>query len=321
MNAVAEVQARSVDLLDENGLIEAMEASVFPGAQSQSIKLVMLRCRAQGLDPFTKPFHIVPMRVKTAGTADEYRWRDVVMPGIGFYRTLAARSGHAGTDAGEFGPTIPFAYRVDAGERTIDVPEWCSVTVYRVVGGQRVAFSSGRVFWRETYATASARTTAPNAMWAKRPFGQLEKCAEALALRRAFPEVGAEPTADEMEGKVIEGEIAPPAPERQRPQPKTDAPAVTIDAETGEVVAQEPQAPAAKPDAPTATTESAKPADGARGAPAPAKIVDFLRRKLKSTGKTEAAAIAHVQAPSMDALTTDDVNRLLKWANEASDAA
>ena len=43
-------------------------------------------------------------------------------------------------------------------------------------------------------------------MWAKRPYGQLAKCTEAQALRMAFPEhVGGHPTAEEMEGKTIEG--------------------------------------------------------------------------------------------------------------------
>jgi hypothetical protein len=43
-------------------------------------------------------------------------------------------------------------------------------------------------------------------MWKRRPYAQLAKCAEAQALRKAFPEIGAQPTADEMEGKEFEQE-------------------------------------------------------------------------------------------------------------------
>lgn len=47
-------------------------------------------------------------------------------------------------------------------------------------------------------------------MWAKRIHGQLAKCTEAQALRKAWPEIGQEPSAEEMEGKhYVEREINP----------------------------------------------------------------------------------------------------------------
>lgn len=191
--------------VDEGRLISVLESSLYPGAKRDSIALVIGYCKAQGLDPLQKPVHIVPMSVKNE--RGQYEFRDVIMPGIGLYRVQAARTGaFAGVDAGEFGPDI----ESQLGAVKLTHPEWCSVTVYRLVQGQRVGFSSGRVYWIETYATAGRDKAEPNSMWRKRARGQLEKCAEALALRRAFPELGGQPTAEELEGRVIDastGEI------------------------------------------------------------------------------------------------------------------
>jgi len=59
--------------------------------------------------------------------------------------------------------------------------------------------------WKTT--PQSKDTDMPNAMWKKRPYGQLSKCAEAQALRKAFPEaVPHEYTKEEMEGKFFQDE-------------------------------------------------------------------------------------------------------------------
>lgn len=195
MNDVA-TQAGGTLALRDDELLGVLRSSLYPGAKDESIKLVLAYCKAAGLDPMQKPVHIVPMEVATgAKGADGWpvkEWRDCIMPGIGLYRTNASRTGQlAGIDEPIFGDAQPMP-----GAESRQVPEWCKVTVYRLVGGQRVGFTALE-YWQENYATKGRGKIEPNAMWSKRPRGQLAKCAEAQALRKAFPELGSAPTADE----------------------------------------------------------------------------------------------------------------------------
>lgn len=185
--------------MDEAELIAVLTSSIYPGAKVESVKLVISYCKAGNLDPLQKPVHIVPMDIPT-GKKDSDGWdikekRDVVMPGIGLYRIQAVRTTeYAGISEPEFGE--------DAIIEGITYPKWCRITVRRIVQGRIVEFTA-KELWLENYATKGRKTKEPNAMWSKRPYAQLAKCAEAQALRKAFPEIGAQPTAEEMEGKEI----------------------------------------------------------------------------------------------------------------------
>lgn len=179
-----------------------LKESLYPGARNESILSVVAYCRARGLDPMKKPCHIVPMQVKDAKTG-QYDWRDVVMPGIYEIRTTAIRTGtYLGLSPFRYGPDIEYL--------GVTAPEWVEVTAYRSVHGHKAEFPH-RVRFTEAVATTGGRNGKPvvvNSMWSKRPYGQLEKCAEAGALRKAFPDdIGGEMTADEMEGhgQFIEG--------------------------------------------------------------------------------------------------------------------
>lgn len=194
--------------MDEQELMQVLQSSLYPGASPASIKMVLGYCKAAGLDPMQKPVHIVPMfDSKTGGM------RDVVMPGVGLYRTQAARSNEcAGVSEPDFGPDVTETL----GGQPITFPAWCRVTVKRRLPTGEVVEFTAKEFWKENYAVKGGRekSIAPNAMWTKRPYGQIAKCAEAQALRKAFPEVGSQPTADEMEGETIDmgaAEVAPPA--------------------------------------------------------------------------------------------------------------
>lgn len=193
-------------------LIATLESSIYPGARAESIWMVVQYCRVAGLDPLQKPVHIVPMSVKVAGTRDEYRWVDVVMPGIGLYRTNAARTGeYLGKTEPEFGPTV----EENLGGMLVRYPEWCRITIRRQTA-HGVAEFTAREYWIENYATKDRDSDAPNKMWRRRPFAQLAKCVEAQALRAAFPEAcGTQPTFDELEGKQIEPAMAAQVIEQQ----------------------------------------------------------------------------------------------------------
>lgn len=191
-----------VAIVSQDELVAVLRSSLYPGAKDESIRMALSYCRAAGLDPLQKPVHIVPMWDSKAAA-----YRDVVMPGIGLYRTQASRTGEAaGVSEPEFGPDVTEVI----GGQEITFPAWCRVTVFRLLPNGATAQFTAREFWRENYAVKGGRekSIAPNAMWTKRPYGQLAKCAEAQALRKAFPELGAAPTAEEMEGKVIDGGAA-----------------------------------------------------------------------------------------------------------------
>lgn len=204
MNALVKTEATALTALTEAELMVVLGSSLYPGAAPASIKLVLGYCKAANLDPMQKPVHIVPMWDSKAKAM-----RDVVMPGVGLYRTQASRTGRfAGQTVAEFGPMVTEAL----GGQKITYPEWAKVTVKKILDNGSVAEFEAQEFWIENYAVKGGqeKSIAPNAMWTKRPRGQIAKCAAAQALRLAFPENGAQPTAEEMEGKSIGPEEMPP---------------------------------------------------------------------------------------------------------------
>lgn len=300
MNAPAPITKVDIPSLtmSEGELVNVLQNSIYPGAQVESIKLVISYCKAQRLDPMQKPVHIVPMNVKfkgREGQKDYYDWRDVVMPGIGLYRTQAARTrSHAGTSEPEFGPTI----EVDLDGKKIAVPEWCRVTVRRIVDGAPVEFTA-KEFWLENYATAGKDTLAPNAMWKKRPFAQLAKCAEAQALRKGFPEIGAAPTAEEMEGKTLEQEFGPA---------QDTKPAIAPPKSRAAAAKQPPEEPADAEDG----DENPPPKQANPGEPATDAQKKMVRKMLENHGLTVEAMAEHF-AYGPDDMPRTEVNDVLEW--------
>jgi phage recombination protein Bet len=293
----------SVPALPEAELISVLRNSFYPGASEESIKMVLSWCKASNKDPLRRPVHIVPMMVKT-GEKDQKgydikKYRDVIMQGIGDYRIDAARTGeYAGMREAEWGRDVT----EKLGDADFTFPEWCELTVFRLVKGQVCGFSSGRVYFRETYAAQSSHSEAPNAMWRKRPRGQLEKCAEAQALRRAFPEVGTLPTSDEMAGKSIDDsfDVMPSAPQ-EIPQPKAKIAEAKPSAPTEGAIDVEILPPESKQDG------------GLKASPG---SINMLKAKAKHLEiDDEQLFLAH-KLTSFDEVTQSQVKTIMAWMDK-----
>lgn len=201
--------------VSRRGVTEAqwrtLSNNLFPGANPNSVLMVIDYCAARKLDPMKKPCHIVPMEVRDAKTGD-YSWRDVVMPGVYEYRITAHRTGeYLGHEKATYGPDIEYM--------GVKAPEWCEMTVYRWnrLAGVKVPYTV-TLYFTEVVATTwdkKTQTQKVNARWTRAPRQMLAKCVEAAALREAFPEeIGGEPTAEEMEGqRHVQVIDMPPVPQ------------------------------------------------------------------------------------------------------------
>ncbi len=190
---------RPVDVTGEQ--LDLVRKTVANGATDAELKLFLFDCARRGVHPLDKLLHFT----KRGG-------KYTPVTSIDFMRSQAAMSGEmAGSDDAVFveGEAHPLA---------------ASVTVYRMTQGQRFSYSA-TARWSE-YCPDNAP------MWRRMPFTMLGKCAEALALRKAFPQqLAGLYTSDEM-GQADNGtpqKVAPFAPSAE-----------FVDTTTGEVLPAKP---------------------------------------------------------------------------------
>ena len=215
---------------------------IFRGAAEDTVLVALDYCKARGLNPLKKPVHIVQ-----TWNPETKRMEDSIWEGIASHRIEATRSGdYAGKDKADWGEELTLTIE----GRSYIYPEWCQITIYKMVQGEARPFPGPRCYFREFYA--SKKGGHPNAMWARKPRYMLEKCAEAAALRGAFPEeLGGRPTAEEMEGQEIgpdhARDVTPPRPKIADFKPDEPAHGEDLDAEhrraTTGYVGDEPEEP------------------------------------------------------------------------------
>lgn len=301
--------------------------ATFPAAKTvEAVLMALSYCAARKLDVFKKPVHIVPMWSSQKNAMVETVW-----PGIAELRTTAFRTNsYAGCDAAEFGPTKKQTFKGKVKvkgdwkdvEATVEFPEWCRITVHRELHGRVCKFVGPKVKWLESYAT-QGNSDVPNEMWQSRPEGQLEKCAEAAALRKAFPEeLGNDLTAEEMEGRLHDAGAAAkdvtPREEPPAPPPPPGAPAAAAEAPAAPAPAVE--TPAVEPEIIPPSQQTAAPAADDDGPPdfAPRDDVavdDDIPSRLDR--RKQAAAAKPAEKPVSDTPPdwSKSLQAFLEWAD------
>lgn len=155
--------------------IELIRRTVAKGATNDEMDIFLHQCRKTGLDPLAKQIYFQKRQNKKTGESQM-----TIITGIDGYRLVAQRTGqYAGNDDPVFDDEAK--------------PRKATVTVYRIVGGIRCPFTAS-ARWEQYYPGDYL-----GFMWNKMPHLMLGKCAEALALRKAFPaELSGVYTAEEM---------------------------------------------------------------------------------------------------------------------------
>lgn len=279
MNNVVAHDAREVTRTVDRHQWMTLKSSLYPGARDDSIKMVLAYCAARGLDPMKKPCHIVPMSVKDPETG-RYEWRDVILPGIYELRTTAQKTGlYIGQAAPEFGETIEY--------QGVEAPSSCAITVKRWhAESGMVAEFTGIARFSECVGLKKDKSTGAqtiNERWSRAPFQMLEKCAEAAALRKAFPdELGGEMTHEEMTGVTVYAESNDPP----RGKPETQAPQAAA-SDDGLMLATDKQ-------------------------------IGLIKVKINQAGLPETAFLEHFEIADLSALRFDKVNDALSFIKDST---
>jgi phage recombination protein Bet len=168
-------EATAIATKQEDDRLDLIRRTICPDLNDQEFELFCAIAKTKNLDILQG--HIYAIKRWSARQQCKVM---AIQTGIDGYRLIAHRNGLAGIDDGVCAGSI------DIPGDVASAPESVTITVYRRdESGQRDAYTA-TARWAEYYPGDDA----PGAfMWHRRPASMLEKCAEALALRRGFQEL------------------------------------------------------------------------------------------------------------------------------------
>ncbi len=152
-----------------------VEANIIPkGTPKAQVSVFARTCLERNLSPFSKQIYLMKRETKQ-GT------RYNTQTSIDGFRSIAERTNkYAGSDDYLFDEGIT-EYQMIKDART--KPTTATATVHKILPSGQIFPIRATARWQEYYPGATL-----GFMWDKMPFLMLGKCAEALALRKAFPE-------------------------------------------------------------------------------------------------------------------------------------
>lgn len=172
-------------------------------AQASNAELALFSkiCEATGLNPFAKQIYGIRRKGKITFQCS-----------IDGYRLIADRTGqYAGNDDPLYDEGLSLYQHLISGREN---PLVATVTVWKIVGGERCNFTAS-ASWNQYAQIFNGKLVET---WQKMPHLMLSKCAESLALRKAFPnELSSLRTSDEMQAVDQETPSSASAPTTYNP--------------------------------------------------------------------------------------------------------
>lgn len=296
--------------------LKAIRKEYAAGATDEQFSNFIRECRTRNLIPGRHVY----FQTRTAKEYDKqagayvYVTRAISLTSIDAFRLIAQRTGqYKGQQPPVFiyldndgGPTVESKVPLPASGST-EAPRqpWAvRVGIYREGFLEPLTVTARFTAYAVTYEDKQGRTKL-NSMWSKRGPEQLAKCAEALALRQAFPEdLGGLYIAEEIKDEVEEAPETPavptvavaPAPAPTAVPAVNHAPAEGTDAPRP----NKEEKPKRKPGRP-ATKPSTGPASPAPSAPsseaAPAQTSEVAQARAAAASVSEPPVAPEVAAP------------------------
>lgn len=175
--------------------VALVKDTIARGASDDELMLFLHLAQRSGLDPFSRQIYLIERRAQIDG-----QWKTTRQPqtGIDGLRLIADR-----TD--RYAPGREPTYTYDATGNLLTATAY----VKKWVRGEWHEIAATAHYDEYVGKTGKGEVTR---MWVEKPHIMLAKCAEALALRRAFPaEMSGLYTADEIRSSADELPAAPPA--------------------------------------------------------------------------------------------------------------